>query len=211
MKDQFNNEIKLNDRVLLNNQNYKGKQINFQYGKVIGFTNEFVIIQPDNPNAFIYINKKNRNKIYRYSYNIIVDNTEQLTNNWLRLAAEIDNYKKNNDKRSTLEIQNNTNKIMLSMLEVLDDIERGIQIDNNDGLKIIKNKFINTLSKFGVKEIDTKPNENNEYVNFNPEFHEAITVVDSDYKNKIIDTLQKGYTINDKLLRVAKVIVGVQK
>ena len=103
--------------------------------------------------------------------------------------------------------------VVMALLPVLDDFDRAKNASDNedsdeefsDGVNLVYTKLKNTLSNKGLKEMET----NNE--NFDPELHEAITEIpapDASMKGKIIDTIEKGYTLNDKIIRHAKVIVG---
>ena len=131
----------------------------------------------------------------------------------LRLAAEYDNFRKRTLKEKGDIIRNASESVLKGLLPIVDDFERGIEAtkdtDNADSVKegmvLIYNKLIKYLEQNGVKAIEStgKP--------FDPEFHEAIAMLpveDEEQKGKVIDTPTKGYTINDKVLRYAKVAVG---
>ena len=132
---------------------------------------------------------------------------------YLRLAAEYDNFRKRTLKEKGDIIRNASESVLKGLLPIVDDFERGIEAtkdtDNADSVKegmvLIYNKLIKYLEQNGVKAIEStgKP--------FDPEFHEAIAMLpveDEEQKGKVIDTPTKGYTINDKVLRYAKVAVG---
>lgn len=132
---------------------------------------------------------------------------------YMFLMAEFDNYKKRTLKEKSELIRNAAANAMRGILPVVDDMERAIAAmdktdDVNavkDGVNLIYNKFMKYLEQNGVKEIPTKG------VPFDTEYHEAITAVpveNEEDKGKVIDTVAKGYTINDKVLRHAKVVVG---
>lgn len=132
---------------------------------------------------------------------------------YLFLMAEFDNFRKRTLKEKSEIIKNGAENAMREILPIIDDFERALQaIDQNsdiDGLKegveLIYNKFVKYLDKNGVKAIDTTDKE------FDTELHEAVTTFPTDddsKKGKVIDTVPKGYTINDKVLRHAKVVVG---
>jgi len=136
-----------------------------------------------------------------------------LNDRYLRLIAEFDNYKKRTIKEKSELVKYASETIILRLLEIIDDIERGIEAINKsdniealkEGFKIIENKFKEFLKMNGVKEISEKN------VEFNVDIHEAIskiTVENSEMKGKIIDIIQKGYMLNDKVIRYAKVVVG---
>lgn len=133
---------------------------------------------------------------------------------YLFLMAEFDNYRKRTLKEKSEIIKNGAENAMKGILPIVDDFERGIQAMNEsddveavkEGLNLIYNKFIKYLEQNGVKPIDT---ENG--TEFDTDKHEAITAYPTDdesMKGKIIDTVQKGYTLNDKVLRHSKVVVG---
>ncbi|MCH4156724.1 MAG: nucleotide exchange factor GrpE [Muribaculaceae bacterium] len=134
---------------------------------------------------------------------------------YMFLMAEFDNFRKRTVKEKADLIKNGAENAMLDILPVVDDFERAIKsMDENaeidikvmkEGVELIYNKFMKYLEKNGVKEIDSTDKE------FDTEFHDAVTTFPTDdesKKGKIIDTVQKGYTINDKVLRHAKVVVG---
>lgn len=132
---------------------------------------------------------------------------------YLFLMAEFDNFRKRTIKEKSEIIRNGAEAAMKGLLPVVDDFERGLAAikDSDDassikeGMELIYNKFIKYLQQNGVKVMDTDGSD------FNPDLHEAIAMVpvdDESKKGKIIDTVSKGYTINDKVLRHAKVAVG---
>ena len=132
---------------------------------------------------------------------------------YLFLMAEFDNFRKRTLKEKSEIIKNAGENVLKGLLPIMDDFERGIKAAENspeadsvkEGVKLIYNKLQKYLNQNGVKEID--PAEDT----FDTEKHEAISVVpvpDEDKKGKILDTVEKGYTINDKVLRHAKVVVG---
>lgn len=132
---------------------------------------------------------------------------------YLFLMAEFDNFRKRTLREKSDIIKNAGENVLKGLLPIMDDFERGIKAAENspeadsvkEGVNLIYNKLKNYLSQNGVKEMD--PNDDK----FDTEKHEAISVVpvpDEDKKGKILDTVEKGYTINDKVLRHAKVVVG---
>ena len=132
---------------------------------------------------------------------------------YLFLMAEFDNFRKRTLKEKSDIIKNAGENVLKGLLPIMDDFERGIKAAENspeadsvkEGVKLIYNKLQKYLNQNGVKEMD--PNDDT----FDTEKHEAISVVpvpDEDKKGKILDTVEKGYTINDKVLRHAKVVVG---
>lgn len=130
---------------------------------------------------------------------------------YLFLMAEFDNFRKRTLKEKSEIIRNAGEQVLKGLLPILDDFERGLKAESDsenavkEGMELIYAKLIKYLEQNGVKEFDP------EDLDFNPERHEAISVVpvnDEAQKGKIIDTVQKGYMINDKVLRHAKVVVG---
>ncbi len=139
--------------------------------------------------------------------------TEKEKREYVFLMAEFDNFRKRTLKEKSEIIKNAGEQVFKGLLPILDDFERGIEAasktDNADSVKegmvLIYNKFKKYLEQNGVKEMDTKD------ADFDTERHEAISVVpvaEDSRKGKVLDTVQKGYTINDKVLRHAKVVVG---
>ncbi len=135
----------------------------------------------------------------------------KLRDQLLRTIAEFDNYKKRTLKEKTELILNGGEKTITAVLPVLDDFERAIADKNEDaaaikeGMELIFHKFVKTLEGLGVKKIDT------DNADFDVDFHEAIAMVPGmgdDKKGKVIDCIQTGYTLNDKVIRHAKVAVG---
>lgn len=136
---------------------------------------------------------------------------EQWKDKYIRLVAEFDNYKKRTLKEKTELIFNGSEKTIGAVLPILDDFERAIADNTDDatavkeGFSLIYKKFFETLEKLGVKKIET------EDADFNVDYHEAIAMVPGmgdDKKGKVIDCVQTGYTLNDKVIRHAKVVVG---
>lgn len=136
---------------------------------------------------------------------------EQLRDRYLRTAAEFDNYKKRTLKEKAELLLNGSEKAVCAVLPVLDDFERALATETDDaqavkdGMKLIYNKFKKVLESIGVKKIETDGQD------FNVDYHEAVAMVPGmgdDNKGKVIDCLQTGYKLNDKVIRHAKVAVG---
>jgi molecular chaperone GrpE len=132
---------------------------------------------------------------------------------YLRLAAEFDNYRKRTLKEKIELSKQAGEKIFESVLPVIDDFERALQlIDTSkdmeamkNGIDLIYNKFRDFLAQNGVKEVEALDHE------FNTELHEAVTkmsVTDKKLKGKVIDVISKGYMLNEKVIRFPKVVVG---
>ena len=138
---------------------------------------------------------------------------EKMQKDYLLLMAEFDNFRKRTNKEKAEIIKNGAEKTILAILPILDDMERAISNmhKSNDadalreGVELINNKFLKTLSKEGLSKIET------ENADFNTDYHEAIAMLpaaDEQQKGKIIDCVQTGYLLNDKVIRHAKVAVA---
>lgn len=138
---------------------------------------------------------------------------EKMQKDYLLLMAEFDNFRKRTLREKADLIKNGGENCMKAILPVVDDFERGLAAveKSNDleavkeGMNLIYNKFKTYLEQNGVKEIPTQG------ADFDTEYHEAVTTFpapDPAQKGKVIDTVQKGYTLNDKVIRFAKVVVG---
>ena len=132
---------------------------------------------------------------------------------YLRLVAEFDNFRKRNAKERIELIKSAGEDIIKSLLDVVDDSERAAkQLETSEDLALIKeginlvfNKLKNTLQSKGLKAMESKEQD------FDTELHEAITEIPApseELKGKVIDEVQKGYYLNDKIIRHAKVVVG---
>lgn len=138
---------------------------------------------------------------------------EEQKDKYLRLSAEFDNYRKRTIKEKAELILNGGEKSISSILPIVDDFERALKNMETatdlaavkEGIELIYHKFISVLGQNGVKVIETKEKP------LDTDFHEAIAVIptpDEALKGKIIDCVQTGYTLNDKVIRHAKVVVG---
>lgn len=132
---------------------------------------------------------------------------------YLRLSAEFDNYRKRTMKEKAELILNGGEKSISSILPIVDDFERALQNMQNatdvaavrEGVELIYHKFMNVLGQNGVKVIETKE------LPLDTDFHEAVAMIPApteELKGKIIDCVQTGYTLNEKVIRHAKVVVG---
>lgn len=131
---------------------------------------------------------------------------------YLFLMADFDNFRKRTMKEKSDLIRNGAEAAMKGLLPIVDDFERGLDAikDSADaesvkeGMVLIYNKFVKYLEQNGVKAMDSTG------ADFNDELHEAVALVPGpeEQKGKVIDTMQKGYMLNDKVLRHAKVAVG---
>lgn len=138
---------------------------------------------------------------------------EDMQDKYLRLSAEFDNYRKRTMKEKAELIMNGGEKVISSILPVLDDLERAVKTmatsDDvkamRDGIELIHNKFLNILNQNGLQKIELKDKD------FNTDYCEAIATIPApsqDLKGKVLDCVQTGYTLNDKVIRHAKVVVG---
>lgn len=144
---------------------------------------------------------------------VLKNELEEQKNKYLRLFAEFDNFKKRNAKERLELFKTAGQDVIRELLPILDDFQRAAKAheqDNNaenyaNGMKLIQEKFQKTLQNKGLKVIDSVGKD------FNVEQHEAIAEVPApteEMKGKIIDEVESGYTLNDTIIRYAKVVVG---
>ncbi len=137
----------------------------------------------------------------------------ELKDRHIRLQAEFDNYRKRTLKERMELLKTASESLLISILPVIDDFDRAMQTVNleeknshiKEGVQLIYNKFQDFLKQNGVKEIEAKEQE------FNTDLHEAITKIPApteELKGKIVDVVQKGYYLNDKVIRFSKVVIG---
>lgn len=138
---------------------------------------------------------------------------EQLKDKYLRAVAEFDNYRKRTIKEKAELILNGSERAVQAVLPIIDDMERAIENGEKtddpkvlkEGMELIYQKFQKVLEGLGVKKIDTEDKD------FDVDYHEAIAMVPGmgdDKKGKVLDCVQTGYMLNDKVIRHAKVAVG---
>ena len=172
------------------------------------------------------LHEENLNSEQEFNPNIEEETVENVTNEpsaeellseekdrYIRLFAEFENYKKRTAKEKMDFFQYANQDMMISMLDVLDDFERALkEIAKNgneadlQGVELIYNKFKNKLVEKGLKTMEVRAGDN-----FNVDFHEAITQIPApteDLKGKIVDVIETGYTLSDKVIRFAKVVTG---
>ena len=139
--------------------------------------------------------------------------TSELKDKYLRLFAEFDNYKKRTARERLDLIRTASEDLVSRLLPVLDDFDRAKKTADDpateetfsEGVSLVYNKLHQILESKGLKAMDTSETE------FDPELHEAITKIpapNESMKNKIIDHIEKGYYLNDKIIRHAKVVIG---
>ncbi len=131
---------------------------------------------------------------------------------YIRLYSEFDNYRKRTSKEKLEMIQSANEQLIRSLIPVIDDFERAEKSSREksdqdaEGFFLIHSKFKKVLDLYGVKSMDVQPGSA-----FNTDMHEAITQVpvpEEDLKGKVVDVVEKGYLLNDKVIRFAKVVVG---
>ncbi len=137
----------------------------------------------------------------------------ELNNKFLRLFADFDNYRKNCNKDKIELIRTASQGVIEGILPVLDDFDRAMEAmkehqadeETINGVELIFNKLFNFLKQKGLQPMDSKGKE------FDTDFHDAITQIPApseDLEGKVVDVVQKGYLLNDKIIRHAKVVVG---
>jgi molecular chaperone GrpE len=136
----------------------------------------------------------------------------EIKEKYVRLVAEFDNFRKRTSRERIELIQTASKDVLVSMLEVLDDAERAqqqLQSSSNvdqmkQGVQLVFNKLKNILQSKGIKKMEAKGTE------FNPDLHEAVAEIPAgeEMRGKVVDVVQDGFYLNDKIIRFAKVIVG---
>lgn len=138
-----------------------------------------------------------------------------LNDRYLRLYSEFDNYRKRTLKEKGELVKTASEEVIVSLLPVLDDMERAIEVlragqaegleSSLEGIKLIYNKFSSILQQKGLQAIESKGQP------FDVDFHEAITNIPApseDMRGRVVDEIQKGYLLNGKVIRYARVVVG---
>ena len=154
-------------------------------------------------------NKRNKND---KQLDELKEKYDELNDKYLRLFSEFDNYRKRTAKEKIELSKTASESIMVDLLPILDDFERAIQTMENketdanyEGVVLIYNKFKRTLEQKGLEEINAKD------AVFDTDEHEALTnvpVTDESQKGKVLDVIQKGYKLNGKVIRYARVVVS---
>ncbi len=137
----------------------------------------------------------------------------ELQDKYLRLSAEFDNYRKRTHKEKAEMIRTASDELLKKIIPVVDDFERGLAAVNNSvdleaikqGMNLIYGRFKDFLQQQGIREIESLNQE------FNTDFHEAVTkipVTDESLKGKVVDVVEKGYFLHDKVIRYPKVVIG---
>jgi molecular chaperone GrpE len=138
---------------------------------------------------------------------------KELQDKYLRLSAEFDNYRKRTHREKMEMIKTASEDLLRKIIPVVDDLERGLAAVNSakdleavkQGMNLIYGRFRDFLQQHGIKEIDAMNQE------FNTDFHEAVTKIpapEENLKGKVVDVIEKGYYLHDKVIRYPKVVVG---
>lgn len=141
------------------------------------------------------------------------DKNAELHDKYLRLSAEFDNYRKRTHREKSEMIKTASDDLLKKILPVVDDFERGLAAVNNSGdleaikqgINLIYGRFTEFLQQQGIREIESINQD------FNTDFHDAVTkipVADENLKGKVIDVIEKGYYLHDKVIRYPKVVIG---
>jgi molecular chaperone GrpE len=141
------------------------------------------------------------------------EKVKELQDKYLRLSAEFDNYRKRTMKEKSEMIKTASEDLLKKIIPVVDDIERGLNVVNSardleavkEGMNLIYGRFRDFLQQNGIKEIDAMNQE------FTTDLHEAVTKIpapEEQLKGKVVDVIEKGYYLHDKVIRYPKVIVG---
>lgn len=204
----------------MNNEEIKEKDINSTSEEKVENTNTETNSQQENSSnaATDEKNKENQDntedaKEEKDSLQMAQEKIDELKDKYLRTVAEFDNYKKRTLKEKAELILNGGEKTIANILPILDDMERAVANADKaetmealeEGWELIFKKLKNILEGMGVKQIETQDKD------FDVDYHEAIAMVPGmgeDKKGKVIDCVQTGYTLNDKVIRHAKVAVG---
>jgi molecular chaperone GrpE len=134
---------------------------------------------------------------------------QELQDKFTRLFAEFDNYKKRTAREKLELLGSAGSDVMESLIPVLDDFERGIKASSgkdSEGIELIYNKLNSVLKGKGLTTLETKPGDD-----FDLDLHEAITKIPApseDLKDKVVDVIEKGYKMGDRIIRFAKVVIG---
>lgn len=143
----------------------------------------------------------------------IEEKSKELHDKYLRLSAEFDNYRKRTLKEKSDMIKTASEDLLKKLIPFVDDIERGLSMVNDsqdikalkEGMNLIFNRFKDFMVQNGVREIEALHQE------FNTDFHEAVTKIpapEEGLKGKVVDVVEKGYMLHDKVIRYPKVVVG---
>jgi molecular chaperone GrpE len=158
-------------------------------------------------------NKKSATSTHHKEVEELGNKLIELNDKYLRLSAEFDNYRKRTLKEKMELTRSGGEKVLSNLLPVVDNLERGLQsvrqasdIDAiKEGIELIYQNFLEFLKQNGIQEIECLKQE------FNSDIHEAITKIpapEPELKGKVVDVIQKGYYLHDRVIRFARVVVG---
>ncbi|MBX2965332.1 MAG: nucleotide exchange factor GrpE [Cyclobacteriaceae bacterium] len=165
----------------------------------------------DSPESFETLNGSDEANI-QAEIKKLQDELAESKDKYLRLYSEFENFRRRTSKEKLEMVQVANEQLVVSLLPVMDDFERaekafkGAESKEMEGFMLIYNKFKKTLEQSGVKPMDIKQG-----ADFDTDAHEAITQVpapEEKLKGKIIDVVERGYVLNDKVIRYAKVVIG---
>lgn len=170
-------------------------------------------IEKDNKEVTTDIEGKEEEGLHEKKEELLEEELNELRDKYVRLSAEFDNYRKRTLKEKMELTKSAGETILLNIIPVFDDFERGLESMEKtteveaakQGMQLIYNKFKEFLKQNGVKEIEAIDKE------FNTDEHDAVTKIPApkeDQKGKVVDVIEKGYKLNDKVIRYAKVVVG---
>lgn len=157
-------------------------------------------------------NKEEEAKEYQIDpFKKLQDDLSEAKDKYVRLYAEFDNHRRRTAKEKVEMIQGANERLIVDLLPVIDDFERAEKAmadksNELEGFLLIHSKFKKIFEQYGVKPMDTASE-----TSFDPELHEAVSQIPSPsekLKGKIVDTVEKGYFMNDKVIRHAKVVIG---
>jgi len=157
--------------------------------------------------------KKKKEDKQAAEFEALQEKYNELNDRFLRLYSEFDNFRKRTAREKLELVKTASEDLIIGLLPVLDDFERALKAFEDHhadpelikGVELIYNKFYNTLKQKGLKPMDSMGTE------FNTDWHEALTKIPApseDMKGKVVDVIQKGYLLNDKVIRYAQVVVG---
>lgn len=166
----------------------------------------------DTPQENVAENGENKNVENETTEQTAEEKYSELNDKFLRLYAEFDNYRRRTNKEKVDLIANANEKLLVDIIPTIDDFERAIANNENsddivavkEGFNLIYNKFKSTLEAKGLKQMEAKGEV------FDSDLHEAIANIPGEeaQKGKVIDDVEKGYFLNEKVIRFAKVVVG---
>ncbi len=185
----------------------------FRYIKHRVMTNEQENIQDENVDNVEQTNATQEAEIELTAEEVLANQLAEANDKYARLFAEFDNYKKRTSKERVELIQNAGQGVIKNLLPILDDFDRALTAmataqdikSVKEGIDLVNNKFRKLLENEGLKEMEVVGQP------FDADFQEAITAIPAptdDLKNKVIDVVEKGYFLNEKVIRFAKVVIG---